>query len=264
MVVVLNGGRIDIRNFKTNSLVHVLRGNSEVTAVDLSTDGKYVASGYTDGMLRLWDLTTGKLMAEIQGHGDEIAGIGFSKDDVLFSASWDRTLKSWNVPQLKPSASTQVMGDAAASFIITDDRSKLVTGGWDGTVTVWSLSPLLRLRQWQAHKAAVSSLAYDARTKLILSSSRDHAINLWDVATGELLTTTSVSGDAVTYAEFSPTGSQILTNVGGAEIQLWRGIGTVAELVAEAKQYLVRPNLSDLERARFSVTNDEPNVPAPK
>jgi WD40 repeat protein len=265
MVVVLNGGRIEIRNFKTNSLVHVLGGNSDnVTAVDLSIDAAYLASGYTDGMLRLWDLTTGKLVAEIKGHSDEIAGLGFNKENLLFSASWDGALKSWNVPDLKSSASADVVGEAVASFIMTDDRSHLVTGGWDGRVTVWSLSPLLRLRQWQAHKAAVSSLAYDEKSKLILTSGRDRTISLWDFANGELLTTMSVSADAVTHSEFGPDASQILINVGGTELQLWRGIGTLTGLVAEAKQHLVRPDLSDSERARFSVTNREPTVRTPE
>jgi WD40 repeat protein len=198
----------------------------------------------------IWDVATGNLLSQLKAHSDKIVGVAFTRDNVVVTASWDGTLKSWNVPDLTPATSVKSDG-AVASVVITDDL--LITGDWDGRIAVWSLSPLRQVKRWRAHRTAVTSLAYDAQTRIILSGSRDRAIALWDTS-GQLIRMISSTSLAASHSEFSPDGGWFMINAGGTEVQLWRGLGTLAGLVDEARRYLVRQELSDAERELFSVT----------
>jgi WD40 repeat protein len=48
-----------------NRLYDFNQPTDEVYAVDLSADGRFVAAGGRDGKARIWDLSEGKLIAEL-------------------------------------------------------------------------------------------------------------------------------------------------------------------------------------------------------
>src|SRR5512137_1344605 len=61
-----------------------------VTALAFSPDGRRIASGCNDGLVRLWDTVTGSLIDEFSGHTGEIRSITFSPDGAyLVSGSTD-------------------------------------------------------------------------------------------------------------------------------------------------------------------------------
>ena len=66
-----------------------------VTSVAISPDGQTLVSGSTDDTIKVWDLSTGKLVRTLTGQkgGVEIA---ISPDgQTLVSGSWDHTIKVW-------------------------------------------------------------------------------------------------------------------------------------------------------------------------
>ena len=63
----------------------------------ISGAGTHVASGDYEGTIKLWDITTGRLIRTIAGHAKSIWSIAFSSDDRrLLSASGDGTAKLWD------------------------------------------------------------------------------------------------------------------------------------------------------------------------
>ena len=62
-----------------------------------SPDGKTLAAGGADEVLRLWDTPSGILRATFRGHHDAIDWVAFSADGhTLFTASSDTTIKMWD------------------------------------------------------------------------------------------------------------------------------------------------------------------------
>ena len=69
-----------------------------VTSVVMSPDGKLLAAGSLDTVVRIWDAATGTLLDKLKGHKDSVYSVAFSPDGkFLVSGSLDKTLKMWDM-----------------------------------------------------------------------------------------------------------------------------------------------------------------------
>lgn len=73
-----------------------------ITSVALSPDGKLVAAGSLDTMVRVWNVQTGQQVERLKGHKDSVYSVAFSPDGkCLVSGSLDRTLRVWDLSNTK-------------------------------------------------------------------------------------------------------------------------------------------------------------------
>ena len=64
----------------------------------LQANGPVVASGGPEGVVRLWDIKSGKNITKFVGHTDNVRDILISQDgDTILSASSDQTIKAWSL-----------------------------------------------------------------------------------------------------------------------------------------------------------------------
>jgi serine/threonine protein kinase/WD40 repeat protein len=81
--------------------VDVYRGRiglGRVWALAFSPDGKTLASGGEDRVVRLWDVTTGAVLLELSGHNREVTGVAFSPDGRRLVSTTGEANESSNVP----------------------------------------------------------------------------------------------------------------------------------------------------------------------
>jgi WD40 repeat protein len=64
--------------------------------VPLSSDGRLVASGGEDGTVRLWEASSGRLLATLQGHTGAVGSVALSSDGRLVASGGDDgTVRLW-------------------------------------------------------------------------------------------------------------------------------------------------------------------------
>ncbi|MBM3845845.1 MAG: hypothetical protein FJ405_06120, partial [Verrucomicrobia bacterium] len=96
-------GELKIWKLPEGDLVHSIRAHRDALyCVDVSPDGKTVATGSYDQDIKLWSVETGTEVATLRGHNGAVFDLAFRPDGkVLASASGDRTVKLWEIPSGK-------------------------------------------------------------------------------------------------------------------------------------------------------------------
>ena len=100
------------------------------------------------------------------------------------------------------------------ALALSPDGSRLVTGGYDGSVQVWDFAIGRLLRSLARHSKQVRSVMFVAEGRQVLSASEDMTIKLWDGATGRLLRTTELRSPAEYWWDLalSPDGKRALSS----------------------------------------------------
>ena len=79
---------------KRHELSH---GQGKVTRVAWSPDGKWLATGATDNLVRVWNVASGKIEHELAGHTGTIWSLAWSPDGTrLATAAEDKTVRLWD------------------------------------------------------------------------------------------------------------------------------------------------------------------------
>ncbi len=116
-----------------------LAGASEaVAAVAASPDGKWAATGESNGTIKLWELASHQTKHTLSGHGGAITGLRFSLDSgKLFSSSKDKTIRGWSVAD--GAAAGKIDAPAEVNGIaLVNDGKEIVSADADNTLRVWA------------------------------------------------------------------------------------------------------------------------------
>jgi WD40 repeat protein len=123
-----------------------LRGHAgPVFLAVFSPDGKTLLSaGLRDKTVRLWDLSTFKVKAVMEGHEDEVRFVGFGVGGAMVSLSKDGVVKLWNADD-KETASFRWAAEsgelpAYGTSVALSPDGKTLAVGHDDVVDVWDLT----------------------------------------------------------------------------------------------------------------------------
>lgn len=137
-----------------------------------------LASGGSDGFIRLWRLPDGTLAGGWRAHGESVYGLAFlQRDRALISAGYDGRLAVWQRDgrlkreRLTPSPIT--------AFALDEARDIVLTGHEDGRVRQWRLADLAPATEWTLHRDYVRAVTLHRATDRFASSGADGQVFVW-------------------------------------------------------------------------------------
>lgn len=164
-------------------------------------DNRQAVTADTDGMMQIWDLTSGWQLArwgeDGSGHlppapGTENRGMGVAiAPNGRFALSGgnepDYDLLMWSYETGEIIRRMRSDSGNIFAIAITPDSQQAITAMQDGSLIVWDLTTGEPVRQLVGHQGSVNSVALTADGQRAISASLGGGVIYWEVATGEIL-----------------------------------------------------------------------------
>ncbi|MCU0533236.1 MAG: NB-ARC domain-containing protein [Hydrococcus sp. Prado102] len=200
-----------------------------ILAVAFSADGKWLATGDTDGEVRLWKINEGKhLLTWKQNHNSWVRSVAFSPDNkILVSSGGDRTVRLWNIDTGEFLGELLGINSPVRSVVFNYEQKILATGSDDRAIRLWdwsnpSKSKLLKkLTGKEGHTSWVWAVAFSHDGQLLASCGDDRTIKLWDLETEKCLKTLVGHENWVSSVSFSPDNKFLASSSGDRTVRLW-------------------------------------------
>jgi WD40 repeat protein/tRNA A-37 threonylcarbamoyl transferase component Bud32 len=234
--------------------IQTIKGHSSmVHAIAISPNGQLIASGSNDMTIKLWQVSTGKLVRQMgrwssshssmvnsvafspisnisyQAESGKSAGVADVNRGILASGSWDNTIKLWDVNTGREIRTLTGHTNWVNSVALSPDGKFLASGSADCTIKLWQVHTGIEIQTLTGHSDPVSSVAYSPRTpatnsqdrQLVASGSSDCTIKLWQAYTGRNIYTLTGHSFFVNCIAFSKDGEIIASGSGDNTIKLW-------------------------------------------
>ncbi|MEH2331060.1 WD40 repeat domain-containing protein, partial [Nostoc sp.] len=152
-----------------------------------------------------------------KGHSQRVTAVALTPDGKkVISASYDKTLKLWNLETGKDERTFKGHSQRVTAVALTPDGKKVISASYDYTLKLWNLErdlrqnkipPLQALllgfkwvigtifkrnsqtgedeRTFKGHSQRVTAVALTPDGKKVISASFDNTLKLWNLETGE-------------------------------------------------------------------------------
>ena len=118
-----------------------------VNSVVFSPNRRRIASGSSDGTIRVWDAESGADVAVMRGHKDVVTSVAYGPDGHrIASGSWDETVRVWDAESGAEVAVLRGHKGYVMSVTYSPDGRRIASGSWDETVRVWDANSGAELR----------------------------------------------------------------------------------------------------------------------
>jgi WD40 repeat protein len=229
------------------------------TGVAFSPDGRYALSGAGDGIVRLWEVGTGREVRRFVGHEKAVSGVAFSPDGRrALTASMDGTARLWDLetgkelrvlhtptcqvnrvafsPDGRRALSSsdgmrlwdlesgkelrRFAGNPVGVAFSPDGRRALSSGTADLLVKLWDVETRAEVRQLRGHKGWVTNVVFLPGGRQALSCSHDQTLRLWDLGSGDEIRVFSQHTGAVQDVAITRDGHYAVS-AGDKTVRLW-------------------------------------------
>ncbi len=234
-------GPIELWDVATGRQLRSWKSKGEyIWCLTFSHDGKTLATGGADKVIRFWEVATGQMRREIltpnivskvalSADGALLASLGMTEEKLGGGSNfhWENRIRIWDVTtgkelrQLRMPLKEGFQGHPEAFFAVTfsPDGKTLLTGGQDSTWRFWDPATGKELRRFAlgTKNAVVFAFSPNGKTMAVAGP----AIRLFDVASGKEISKLVAHQNAIYSAIIAMDGRTVVTATVDQGIILW-------------------------------------------
>ena len=178
-----------------------------------------VLSAGADQTVRLFG-PDGKETQNILAHDATVTAVITADGKTAYSASTDRSIKSWNIEDGAKSNTFEGHSQEVTCLALSPDGRVLASGSVDQSVRLWNTLTGMQTRRIPAHSKPVRALAWSPDGLSLASAGADKLIQVWR-ADGSPAGTIVSQDDAITSLVWTRDSASILTGDGEGNLKLW-------------------------------------------
>lgn len=174
--------------WKLYRMISGLGGWVHSLAVDPSN--MWFASGSRDGLIKIWDIASGRLRITLTGHISGVRGLAVSdRHPYLFSGGDDKMVKCWDLEQNQVVRHYHGHLSGVYCLALHPTENILITGGRDSVGRVWDMRTKEQICCLQGHTNTLGSILCRDNDPQVVTGSYDTTIRFWDLKAPKTINT---------------------------------------------------------------------------
>ena len=131
--------RVTIWDWRSGRVVRTLRALAEGMA--FSADGRRIATTPLVGPARIWEVSSGRVLATLAGHTGAVMDVAFAPDDsVVATGSTDSTIRLWNPRTGRQEVVLRGHDGVVWDVDFSPDGRKLASASPQGSIRIWAMN----------------------------------------------------------------------------------------------------------------------------
>lgn len=177
----------DIRSYRFPEGVfagRIGRTDNEIFCAVLSPQGDYMLTAGADHLVSVWPLpSAGQPVHRLSGHSDSILALTVSQQGQLaVSASRDHQVRVWNYVSGREVFATSISERLPTCVVIHPNMHEMIVGGYDGSITFFSLSNGEMYHQLPPTGSPINTLLITADSQTLICAHNNGEIRLFDLS----------------------------------------------------------------------------------
>jgi WD40 repeat protein len=172
--------------------------------------GKALAAGGLDFTIRFWEVSTGRLLRQIQGHEDWIGSLAAPPSGKILASAgtWRQTIRLWDTATGKELCPLMGHQGAVERVAFSADGKTLVTVSGREPVQLWDVLT----GKYARHLDLGGPISFEfthANGKLLAATRNESSLYVWDIDRGRPIRTFEARNAFARAVGLSPDGSTL-------------------------------------------------------
>lgn len=161
--------------------------SSRIWGIDSFSDGTRIIAAHHDGVVRISDLTTGRIEGVLVGHTAAVSDVALCADqETILSVSYDGSLIVWSAQSYEKLMAFRTK-EGLESVESHPNLHMAATGGINGMIRIWDLAAGKQVKAIRGHKDTVWSMRFDASGEFLYTVSQDGRLAKRSAAAGKMM-----------------------------------------------------------------------------
>jgi WD40 repeat protein len=197
-------------------------GTQYAFSIAIAPNNLHLAVGGSNNMLKLYEISSGKLIKEFNTLQNWVTSVAFSIDGkFILSGGSDNRVKIWNMDgTIYKTLSGHT--DDITQVKVTPDNLYVLSSSKDNTIKMWDFKTGELLKTFTVHNDDVNGFDISSNGKMVVTASSDETSKIFNINDGSILASFGVKDSgAINTVAWSPTENFIVTGNSKSDVVLW-------------------------------------------
>lgn len=193
--------------------VGMLSGNAGgIASLEFSPDGNWMATGGPDGVVIVWDMTTGMENSRWPANEDGVWAVGFNPDSALLATGGqDSLVHIWDIAtQTETATFTHVGPVSGVAFSPDGTLVAASTFAFPTEIVIWNVETGAEVNRLSRRRIPHFAVEFAPDGKTLYSASGYGSVWIWDLATNQYVDSLADHGRPLYDMDLSSDGKWVV------------------------------------------------------